>query len=460
MLAIRLKFVKKIFIPALLLMGYLALSAQSLNYQTPPQSLVAIVDAIPTPTVDISPDYQWLLILERPNLPSIAEVSQPELRLAGIRINPTTNGPSRSRYFSKIQLKNIFNGATANIDLPLGGQIENIRWAPDSKHIAFTLTIESEIQFWIIDVQAKNARRLSNLNANSALIAPLHWLSDSKRLVCVTVLQDRGDPPQQQTTPQGPVIQENLGKTAPARTYQDLLKNPHDESLFDYYLTSQIVLISLSGEVKHIGKPAIYSSIVPSPDAKHLLIETIHRPYSYIVPVYRFPHKIEVWNLEGELLYELADIPLAETIPIGFNAVRTGPRAAGWRSDKPATLYWVETQDDGDPNKPVDIRDIIFTLATPFSGQARQLISLSLRFNQIIWGADQLALISESWWRTRQTRTWMASPADPSQKAKLLIDRSYEDRYADPGAPVTIYNKSGARVLLTADGGHSIFLIG
>jgi len=106
------------FLLSFLLICSLSTHAGNLKYQVPPKIIADIVDAPPTPSVDLSPDNQWMLILERPNLPSIAEISQPELRIAGIRINPRTNGPSRVRYLS-FQVKRKKSGYLKMLGLPI-----------------------------------------------------------------------------------------------------------------------------------------------------------------------------------------------------------------------------------------------------------------------------------------------------------------------------------------------------
>lgn len=435
-------------------------SAADLKYQTPPKSLADVVDAAPTPAVDISPDQQWLLILEQANLPSIEEVSQPELRIAGIRLNPRTSGPSRLRYSTAMQIKNIFSDEQMQFELPPKSRISNIRWSHDSKNIAFTLTKENGVELWLAELQTGKVRKLIDQKINAAYTAPIEWMPDSKTLLCLTVPEKRSELPAEPMVPKGPVVQENLGKTAPARTYQDLLKNPYDEVLFDYYLTSQILLVEIKGAFQSIGEPAIYSGINPSPNAKYVLVETIHRPYSYIVPAYRFPQKTQVWNRSGKVVSQVADLPLAEEIPLGFNAVRTGPRSINWRADAPATLYWVEAQDGGNPDSEAEIRDQVFMLAAPFTNTPAPLTKTSLRFASLTWGSGNLALVSEYWWRTRQVKTWIIYPNKPKSKPKLLWDYSYEDRYSDPGMPILQKTKSGAHVLKTADNGQTIFLFG
>ena len=458
--------IKSIVFCTLFLFSFIALlygsnnPSKNLTYQLPPKIMADIVDAPATPSVNIGPKSKWMLILSRPNLPSIEEVSQPKLRIAGIRINPKTNGPSRQWFYTGIKIKNIFSAEEKTVELPDDARISNLEWSPNGKWIAFTLTKQDKIELWTVEINSAAARKLTNAKINETRATPFVWLSDNKTLICATVPENREKAPQQLLTPSGPVIQQNLGKIAPARTYQDLLKNPHDESLFDYYLTSQLKQITLDGETSPINKPAIYDGFYPSPDGKYLLVETIHRPYSYILPVYRFPLKIGVWDLKGNLIYQVADLPLAEEIPVGFNAVRKGRRSVYWRADAPATLYWAEAQDKGDPNKEAEIRDKIFMLAAPFTVEPEPLISLSLRFNGINWSAGKLALVYEYWWRTRNVKTWIVQPDSRKSKPRILFDRSYEDRYSDPGRPVTKPNAEGFSVLFSHDKGKSLFLIG
>ncbi|NOZ61591.1 MAG: S9 family peptidase [Calditrichaeota bacterium] len=419
-----------------------------LKYQLPPKELVQIVDAPPTPSVNLSPNDEWMLILSRPNLPSIEEIAQPELRIAGIRINPRTNGPSHPRYYTNITLKNLKTMAETKIELPENSRITNIDWAPDNEKFTFTLTKKDKIELWLVEISSKRARKISeDFAVNDAYADAYFWLPNAKQLVCLTVPKKRLELSQKSEVPEGPVVQENIGKKAPARTYQDLLKNPYDEKLFEYFLTSQLMLFDLKGNAKPLGQPTIFSDVNPAPNGKYLLVSSVHRPYSYIVPVYRFPQKIEVWDLSAKPVFQVADIPLIEEIAIGFDAVRTGPRSVDWRSDAPATLCWIEAQDGGNPRAKVKIRDKVYSLAAPFHKTPTEIAALSLRFNGIFWENGKLALVNERWWRTRWSKTWIIQPDNPRAKPRLLFDRSYEDRYTDPGRPLFERNKMGHAVL-------------
>ncbi|MCP4654348.1 MAG: prolyl oligopeptidase family serine peptidase [bacterium] len=435
------------------------------GYRVPPEALVDIVDAPLTPVVRTSPNLEWMLLLELPSLPPIRELAQPELRLAGMRIKPRINGPSRRLPFSGITVVRISDGSTYEIDgLPEPARIGNLSWSPDGSHIAFTNVRdgdrESGIELWIAEIATGRARRLKDATLSlTAGIAPA-WLADSRELVCALVPGDRGDEPRASMVPSGPVIQENVGKTAPARTFQDLLKNAHDEALFEYYFTAELVRISLDGVLTPIGEPGLLWDVDPSPDGRYLQVQILHRPFSYLVRADRFPQRIEVWDLDGNLVRQITDRPLQEGIPIAFGSVPTGPRSCRWRDDAPATLVWAEALDGGDAGKQAEQRDRLYLLEAPFTGDPIPWVTLALRAAGVTWGSDELALVDEFWWKTRTVRTWIAKPGTPDAPPEILVDRSFEDHYNDPGFPDRKVNAMGRPVLRTGEDGRKLFLIG
>jgi dipeptidyl aminopeptidase/acylaminoacyl peptidase len=198
----------------------------------------------------------------------------------------------------------------------------------------------------------------------------------------------------------------------------------------------------------------------PSPDGKYILVEIVHRPFSYLVPAYRFPYSVEIWDLKGNVVKRIADLPLAEEIPIGFDAVPTGPRSFGWRSDAPATLYWVEAQDGGDPKAEVKIRDNLYALSSPFSDTKKLLMSLMLRFNDIAWGKSSVAFIREEWWQDRRIRSSILSLSSETPVSSLIHDYSWQDRYNDPGYPLTKKLPNGHEVLLMNDQNNILYFFG
>ncbi len=438
-------------------------TAEDLSYQLPPQALVDLVDAPPTPAVAVSPDREWMLLLARPNLPPISELAEPELRLAGLRIKPRTGGPSRAGFVTGLTLKRVDDLSERPITgLPANPRIGGLRWSPDGARIAFTVTGETDITLWTASVADGQAKQLTARPLNAVFGFSPAWLPDGKTLVCLAVPAGRGPEPSADPTPAGPVVQENLGKTSPARTYQDLLAGPHDEALFEHYASAQALRVTLDGKVQEIGSPALITGLEPSPDGRYLLVTSVHRPFSYRVPYYYFPETSEVWDLDGKLVRRIADTPLQDGVPTSYDSVPIGPRAMTWREDAPATLIWAEAQDGGDAAVEAAVRDHLLTLAAPFQDEPRLLLPLGYRFAGAQWTADGRGIVGERWWKTRRTRSWLVdgdAPADPAGLVPIW-DRSSEDRYGDPGAPLLASDPRGRSLVVTTPDGGSIFLTG
>ena len=431
------------------------------TYRLPPQVFVDLADAPLPPLVLLDPSRQWMLELWTRALPPISEVAQPELRLAGLRINPQVHVLSSRQFYTHMRLVHLADGSEKEVTgLSVGARISGVSWSPDGAYIAFALTRESGSEVWLVDRASRAARRLGDARPNLILNnAPL-WLADSRSLLCALVPDGRRAPPAEPRVPLGPVVEESSGHAAPAPTYRYLLANAHDEELFEYYLTGQLARMDLTGHVIPLGTPGMHRAF-PSPDGRFLLVQTIHRPFSYLVPFERFPWREEVWETGGALVRQIADLPLREEVSATFDSVPAGPRFFHWRDDAPSTLAWVETVDGGDSRRAADWRDRVDILAAPFSGEPRTLAVLAYRLADLTWCDGKRALVTEIWRKTHRVRTWLVRPDGAGAgKARLLFDRSLEDRYGDPGEPLMAKNAYGRAVLRTAAGGKRIFFIG
>ncbi|HET6700566.1 MAG TPA: prolyl oligopeptidase family serine peptidase [Gemmatimonadaceae bacterium] len=433
------------------------------GYRQPPAPIADILDAPQTPAVYVSPDHRWLLLAERASLPSIAELSEPELRLAGLRINPRTGGRSRDVSGTGLRLRAIVETKNAprerRIETPPGARIGVPLWAEDSKRVAFTVTSDSMIRLWVADVATGAARPVDAPPLNATIGTPCRWI-DNARLACKVIPPDRGAEPARSITPTGPVVQEAAGRAAPNRTYQDLLETPADERLFEHYATSRVAIVSADGPARLVGDTGIHLSVAPSPDGRYLLVTTAHRPFSYVVPLGRFPQRIEVWDLDGGPVKRVTDRPLIEEMSIAFDATVPGPRDATWREDAPATLVWTEALDNGDPARAAERRDRLVALAAPFTGEPRTLFEAGYRINDVVWAGDALALTFEGWWKSRRERVWAITPGPATARPRQLFDLSSEDRYGDPGRFVTVPGTLGTPVLLTTRDGKFAYLSG
>ena len=425
------------------------------GYQQPPQVIADILDAQYPPSVRLSPDGRWMVEQERPSLRTLDELAAPRVKVAGIKLDPSTHGPSRPYLFRRLVLREVGGkGPGATIDLPEGARVSHLDWHPDSDRFSFTVTSADGIALWVATADGA-ARALTGPVLNATYGAPCDWLPGDAGLVCKQVPDDLGPPPAEPALPSGPRIEENLGRTTPARTYSNLLQSPHDEALFAHFLTSELVHIQLDGQATVLLEAALVDEVTPSPDGAWVLVHTIERPFSYQVPASRFPRRtVAQQTAAPDSTTTNAEQPQADDVPVPFGSVRTGRRSVGWRADVAATLFLVEALDGGDAGAEAELRDLVSTWPAPFDGEPTPLWRSELRYGGMSWGDGATALASEWWYDTRQVRTWRIAPDDPAAEPGLLWDRSYQDQYSDPGRPLTTPGPFGRRVLRRTSDGH------
>lgn len=451
----------------LLLLLPLAATAQTApggGYQLPPKALQAIVDAPRPPQMFTSPKRDLVALVQTPSLPGIEVVAQPELKLAGLRIHPRTRAQSRFAFGTGLSLLEVASGKTLNVEgLPAPLSLATLEWSPDQRWIAFNRVDSASgvNELWLLELGQRRARKLvSGLNTVSG--RGYAWMPDSRRLLVQLQPEGQGEAPPASATPTGPAVQETEASATvrQIRTYQDLLRNESDARVFEYYLRSQLATVDLAGAVARAGAPQLYLAATPSPDGRHVLATRVERPFSYQVPVSMFAHRIEVLAPDGKFEHEIARLPLVDGLPTGNDAVPTGVREIAWRGDAPATLVWAEAQDGGDPARQTEIRDAVMMQAAPFERPPQTLMRLGARYAGAHWGRGDLALVDEFWWKTRQTRQWRIAPDHGDRAPELVFEGSSEDRYHDPGEPVSTRDANGQRRLLTSTDGASLFYIG
>ncbi len=428
------------------------------GYRLPPPEIVQILDAPRTPSVSVSPDRTWMVLTHSRNMPTLQDLSEPMLGLAGRRINPRVHGSFGAQLIERYTVRGVDPSATEReIPLPAGGGWSGPSFSPDGTLFFFTRTTDAGIEGWIGDPAAAQARLVVQAKLNGARGAPCSWMPDSRRLLCHRVPGDAGPVPQEPRIPTGPAIQETSGVAAVIPTYQDLLSTPHDEALYDYFFTSQPVLVDVaSGAETPVGEPAVYAAFDPSPSGEYLLVSRRVRPYSYLVPDRLFGTENWVADLGGRVVRHLGQTPLADNLPA--NGVIEGPRSHDWVAGRPHTLLWVEALDGGDPRVEASHRDRVVLLEAPFAGEGAELLRTAFRYAGLTAGSARVSLLSEYDRPTRTTRTWKVDLDAPGGGAERLWERNSEDRYNDPGSPVMTVDASGSRVML--QDGDWIFLTG
>lgn len=427
------------------------------KYQPAPKSIARILEAPLPPRVSLSPSRDRLLFVRANRFLSIEELSQPMLKLAGVRINPQNFGPAQPSYYVGLLIKDIASGTEREVALPKDRKIGFPIWSPDGQRFAFLMFRTATIELWLCEAKSGELKQVSGVQINASFGKPFEWLSDSQSIVCQTVLPNAKTLPKIAAIPIGPVVQEAGPKIAPVRTFQDLLTCNADELLFDHYAMAQLNLISLSSSKRvRLGRPAIFYNYDASPDGRYLLVERVHRPYSYQVPAQYFPRSIEIWDQEAKV--ERVTIqPSTEGLAPG--AVPVQPRAFHWRPTLPVKIVWVEALDGGNPEVEATHRDRVMQLQAPFQGKPKEVFRLEHRYSELIWGENpQIALVREFLSHRSWYRTWLFNPDQPEKSGHLLWDHSAQERNNHPGNPLNRELPSGHRAMRVH--GRSIYLNG
>lgn len=437
-----------IILCSFIFLSFYSFAQDNARYQTPPKEIMDLILAKPTPSVLIDEKAEWMLLLERGDLATIEELAQPELRIAGLRINPNNFSPSRSASFTNIQLKNIKGNKTFSIDnLPKNLQASNVIWSPDQTRFGFLHSTNTEVHLYVVDVATRKATKINSTPLNTVLGTTFQWAGNST-LVYKTIIPGK-TLTAKAAAPEGPIVQENIGRAAASRTYQDLIKNPHDEALFEYYAMAQLVKNDFSKETP-LAQPAIYRNFSLSPDNKYILVTTIDKPFSYLVPANGFPHTVSVVNLNGQTVKTLAKNPTSEGSPIGFDDVVTFPRNYNWRDDQPATVTYVKALDGGLGRKKAEHRDGVYAMEIGNISEPKELFRTKRRFGGVIWGSDEVAVFYERMNADRRVRMNRYNPA--TGKVDSLFERSSNDAYSDIGSPMTKPNRFNQPSLVLLNG--------
>eukprot|EP00186_Timspurckia_oligopyrenoides_P004318 CAMPEP_0182449216 /NCGR_PEP_ID=MMETSP1172-20130603/32566_1 /TAXON_ID=708627 /ORGANISM="Timspurckia oligopyrenoides, Strain CCMP3278" /LENGTH=964 /DNA_ID=CAMNT_0024646393 /DNA_START=134 /DNA_END=3028 /DNA_ORIENTATION=- len=489
------------------------------GYQLPPEEITKLVDSAVDPSIVLQPRQRDLfVVLGNRALPPLELVAAPELRLAGLRIHAPTFTKSRSEYYDSIALQRLRDENHVQIGVKFEEEelmtaaadgsldIGYIRWAPDGSKFCFCVLKRgfglelfcanvSEIDLDIRNTERQSviARRVlpKGTRLHAILGSTISWAPDSERIQLQLVDEDavKEYDLQQASQPRrvSPTVEScDGGPPAPARTYQDLLRNESDAATFAHYAKCRFAVVNVERLEYEVieNKSRVISGCNWSPDGRYLAMSELIAPFALFTPLSRFPKTVKVYEVplpvsgvvsDLKHVVDVANLKLDERKSVEFDAVSAQARSVMWRSDAPSTLVWVVAQDEGDPQKTVEFRDIIYSMCEPFQGSPTVLARLPWRFQDIEWGSSEVALITERVYKSRSYRVSICKPGesigstasatDESDNSIPLVDRAecsvtqeakrrvflnvvnWEDAYNDPGSPLMRTNEFGRSVL-------------
>ena len=404
------------------------------GWQSPPADVLEVLYAPQLPRVWTAPTGEYMLLADPVLYPPLAELAGPMHKLAGMRVNPATNGYHGQHGGTAPRLVRVDGGATIPLELPDESEVMTVDWTADGERFALTVQSADHIGLWVGSVEG-DVSRVESIEVNPLMGVGVSWLPGQDRLL-VRRIPQRGPAPEPPPIPAGPGIVEGEGASARS-TYEarNLLETAQDDALFDYYTSSELIIVDpVDGGIELVGPAASYSMAEFSPDGEFLLVERLVGPWSHEVAWWRFASEIEVWDKSGDRVATIASLPLADAVPV--QGVAMGPRSVSWRNTSPHELYWVEALDGGDPLAEVSHRDRLMRLDAPFTGEPEEVFRAEHRIvGTDTWGEEGgMLMLSQRERMRRRIYVWLLDVDEGT--SRLWFDIDEDDRYGDPGSPV------------------------
>lgn len=286
---------------------------------------------------NLSPNGQYFLNTVQSGLPQLSKLAKSWYNLAGLQIDHRAN---RNRSMTirtptvRLELIDARTGESRTISTPRTATITDVTWSPTGDKLAYFAHYSRAPHIYVADLETGSSERLTTLPVLATMVTGFEWSGDGVSIFTVLLPEDRGPEPRQPITPD--VIQ--VRTTTPGenrlRTYQSLLKDRHESNLLEYYITGQLVKISVENKnVQTIGEPAMIRRFDSSPAGNHIIAQLIDKPFSYIVPVSRFGWTEQIWDLEGAMLAELRTSEHRLGVPDAEEIEDFGRRNISWRPD-------------------------------------------------------------------------------------------------------------------------------
>ncbi len=420
---------------------------------------------------NMSPDGDHFLVPHETELSTLELMAKTTYRLGELELRPETDrlwhldtyGIDGVRFYSLRDRRYV------DVDLPDGSFASDFTWSPDGERIAFIAHLPTHSELWIADASTGDTRSLSSrrvlatvgtsANGQGSRASDMVQWTPEGTLLTLLVPADRGPEPVEDPIPHGPLTRSTREEPTSTRTFPNLLEDPHDEDLFEFYTRSQLAEIGTDGSVRDLGEPAMYESIALSPDSRHVLAVRIERPFSYITSYRGFPRSTVVLDRDGVVVSELDYQPLRE----GGGSDEDnggGPRDFAWLPDG-SGLGFLErgepSEDDPDAPRP----DRLMRASPPFDLQAAQVIAESQDpISDLMYsrdGAHAFATVRDG--GKEALAHWDLGQSDP-ERALLLAFHETKDPTALPGEIWGTRTANGLEYALTTSEGDAAYLIG
>lgn len=258
-----------------------------------------------------------------------------------------------------IDVISAMDGSRTSVDVPAGARVSNATWSPDGTQIAFYVHTADNTHIWVADAASGNSRQVTRTPVLATMVTGFEWTSNGDEIATVLVPEGRSARPLPSRIPVGPQVKQTEEGENMLRTYQSLMATPYDEELLEWHATGQLALVNVDNrDVTRLGAPRMVTSFDFSPTGQHARVETMLKPFSYIVPVRSFGHVEEILDRSGTVMAELdrtetqtgLDGNRPSAPGVGGEGEEPDRRQIAWRADGAGLTYlqMEESEDDED----------------------------------------------------------------------------------------------------------------
>lgn len=424
-----------------------------------------------------SPDGAHFLVTKVNELSSLDLMSRETYRLAELEIRPRTDrlwhldtyGIYDFRFYSLSQRRFV------EAELPDGSFASDFTWSPDGTQMAFLAHLPTHTEVWTADPATGRTRRWSDArvlatvatSANGQGNRPssmLQWTPEGT-LLTLLVPAGRGAEPARDRVPEGPRVRRTRPEPTRNPTYPNLLRDEHDETLFEFYTRSQLAELSPGRRPVPLGEPRMYESIATSLDGAHVLATWMDRPFSFITSYRGFPRSTVVLDRRGGVVRTLEETPLREGrtpgAAAGGNGNGNGPRAFAWRPDGAGISLLQRAPRDPDAASDAPRPDRVLLATAPFDLDHATVIAESDDpIRSVAYSLDGRHLFAEV---TKGGQAGVAHWAlgGPAPERHMTVPfHDTDDPTARPGDLVTQRTGNGVTYALVSSDGSAVYLQG
>ena len=455
--------------------------AQDFNesYLTPPE---AISEEILAPshlnvTMDeMSPDGEYFINRKRTGITPLSQFAKPHYNIAGLQIDKRANRTrslTTQRATNGLELVNSRNGERRELNVPDNLTISNPEWSPDGSKIAWLGHSDDATHIYVTDVQSGNSRQITRRPLLATLNSSFEWTSDSRSIFAVLIPERRGAEPVRPETPTELIVRSTSEGDNRLRTYQSLLEDKFEGELLEYYITGQLAKIDTQNRrARNIGSPAMIRNVDAAPSGNHIIVQTIQKPFSYIVPVSRFGWTEEIWDLDGEPLVALRTSEANEGDSDEEYFEDNGRRNIQWRPDGEGLSLLVKPVEEDDEEVEVEekpeedeeseeskIADRIVQWTPPFGEQDQNVIYESeSEMQSVAYSSDgDILFISE---RNGGSEELFAVYAADTTATYPIYKYDTDDFYDNPGNLSYHRSSTGEWAVRLSEDESNVFLSG